>query len=80
MPENFDPSQGGGRGQRPDGNRGNMVPPEGFDGIMPEGMEPPEIPQGGFSGRGQNSSHPGETRTEFYMNDMVNGFSGVALA
>ena len=84
MPEGFDPSQMGGRGQRPQGD--GMAPPEGFEpGQMPEGMERPEmgegeIPQmpGGFGGSGNDQS--GEPSTAFYMNDMVNSFSGVIAA
>ena len=76
LPEDFDPSRMGDRERRPD--RGDAAPPEGFEGAMPEGMVPPEMPQGGFGGRRQSSSQPGETRTEFYMHDMVNSFSGVA--
>ena len=85
MPEGFDPSQMGGRGQRPEGD--GMTPPDGFDaenmpegfepGQMPEGMERPEMPEGGFSGRGQGGASTGEPITAFYMNDMVNSFSGV---
>ena len=95
MPEGFDPSQMGSRGQRPDkegmlpseGFRGEM--PEGFDpGQMPGNMERPEIPEGGmpqmpdgnFGGWGRGNASAGEVSTEFYMNDMVNYFSGVTAA
>jgi len=88
-PEGFDPFRMGSPGQRPEG----MTPPEGFDGEMPaipEGMERPglsegetfpqgelpEMPQGGFGSRGNSSS--GKSSTDFYMNDMVNFFSGVS--
>ena len=88
MPEGFDPEKMGGEGGRgPGGDRQGMTPPEGFDrerpegfngqmpegfgGELPEGMEFP----GGFGDRGSNQ--PGEANTEFYMNDMVNSFSGV---
>jgi len=75
MPEDFDPSRMGGRGQRPDGE--GMIPPEGFEpGQMPEGKEPPEMPKDGFDLHGNTA--PGTPRTDFYMNDMVNFFSGVA--
>ena len=76
----------GGRG--PGGDRQNMTPPEGFEGRMPEGFgqwdgeipkdfedRRPEGMPGGFGGQG--GSQPGEASTEFYMNDMVNSFSGV---
>ena len=94
MPEGFDPSQmGAGRGQRPDSNRENMTPPEGFDPeSMPEGFAPGQRPEGmtrpesmpemqegqmpSMPQRGQN----GESSTAFYMNDMVNSFSGVTAA
>lgn len=85
MPEGFDPAQmGGGRGQRPEGE--GRTPPEGFDpenmpdgfnGKMPEGMTPPE---GGFGGRNPQNAQTGEPSTDFYMNDMVNSFSGVSAA
>ena len=80
MPEGFDPSNMGGRGQRPE-NSEDRQPPEGFEGEMPtwpEG-EIPEMPEGGFGGRGGESSGSGEASTEFYMNDKVNAFSGVMV-
>ena len=122
MPEEFNPSQTGGRDKRPeegqmpegfegfgkkrpeDMDRGEM--PEGFEpgqlpedfegfgkkrpegmdrGEMPEGFEPGKMPPGqlpedfeGFSGPGAQSNS--KARTEFYMNDMVNSFSGVKAA
>ena len=84
MPEGFDPSQMGGRGQRPEGedrefpegfDPESMTPPEGFegfDGQMPEGMERPDGAPGGNAGA--------EPSTAFYMNDLVNFFSGVTAA
>ena len=78
MPEGFDPSQMDGRGQRPEGDR--KLPSEGFEGKFPEGMAPPEMPEGGFDPRQQSSMPAGEPDTAFYMNDMVNFFSGVAVA
>ena len=94
MPEGFDPSQmGGGRGQRPDGDRDNRTPPEGFDGQRPEGMEMPEgfdssqfqngeMPEDFDPSRffGSQSGETGEAQTDFYMNDKVNAFSGVTAA
>ena len=92
MPEGFDPGQMGGRGQRPEGGRDNMTPPEGFGGNRPEGMEMPEgfdpsqfqrgeMPEGfdpgQFGGRGDRNTESGEAQTGFYMNDKVNAFSGV---
>ena len=76
MPEDFDPSKLDGRGPRPDGQ--NTAPPEGFDDRFPQGMEPPQMPEGSFDSR--DTIPAGETRTEFYMNDMVNFFSGVTPA
>jgi len=70
-PEDFDPGKMGQRGQKP-GNWEDRQPPEDFDGEMPE---PPE---GGFGGREMPNS--GENRTDFYMNDKVNAFSGVTTA
>jgi hypothetical protein len=63
-----------GRGQHPDGEK--RTPPEGFDGKFPEGMTPPEM-SGGFGG---GAGPAGEPSTEFYMNDMVNFFSGITAA
>ena len=69
----------------PDGFGGQ--PPEDMEpGKRPEGMERPELPEGevprmdknGFGGRGPgNPDISGEARTDFYMNDKVNAFSGV---
>ena len=81
MPEGFEPEN------MPEGfDQGQM--PEGFEpGQMPEGFERPEMadgemPQmpGGFGGRDQGNASSGEPSTDFYMNDMVNSFSGVAAA
>ena len=93
LPEGFDPSQMGGRGQRPEGDWENMTPPEGFDGQRPEGMEMPEgfdpsqfangelpedfEPNSVFGGQ---AGENGEAQTGFYMNDKVNAFSGVTAA
>ena len=79
LPEGFDPGKMGERGQMP-GNWEDRTPPEGFDGEMPtwpEG-EMPEPPEGGF--RGRETFGDGEKRTDFYMNDKVNAFSGVTTA
>ena len=94
LPEGFDPSQmGGGRGQRPEGDRENMTPPEGFDGERPEGMEMPEgfdpsqfqngeLPEDFDPSKvfGGQNGETGEAQTDFYMNDKVNAFSGVTAA
>ena len=76
-PKDFDPSKmGGDRGQRPE-NWEDMVPPEGFGREMParpEG-EIPEMPEDRFP-----NPENGEKRTDFYMNDKVNAFSGVTAA
>lgn len=88
LPEGFDPAKMENHGRH---SGDNGVPPEGFDGEIPtipaelERPEPPEgetfpegkPPQGGFGGHGQYSVPSGESSTEFYMNDMVNSFSGV---
>ena len=81
FPADFDPAKFGFKGQRPEG----MTPPEGFDGEPPEGEtfpggELPEMPEGGFRETGNGSMQEGESSTEFYMNDMVNSFSGVNAA
>lgn len=73
MPESFDPSQTGNRGPRPDEE--NRTPPEGFDDRFPEGMDPAKIP---FYNHPNMSS--GEHYTGFFMNDMVNFFSGITTA
>ena len=76
-PKDFDPSKmGDGRGQRPD-NWEDMMPPEGFDREIParpEG-EVTKMPEGRFP-----NPENGEKRTDFYMNDKVNAFSGVTAA
>ena len=91
LPEGFDPAKMGNRGQRPEGDK---LPPEGFEGempTMPSGLERPELPegetfpegeppQGGFGSHGQHNVPSGKPSTEFYMNDMVNSFSGVIAA
>ena len=78
MPEGMQRPEGFGK-ERPEGmERGEM--PEGFEpGQMPEGFEGfgGQMP-GGFGGRGEESG--GEASTSFYMNDMVNAFSGVKEA
>ena len=69
---------GGMGGQRPEGDRpGENPPPDMPDGempSMPEGQRPPDMPQGqmppGMPGGG--------AETRFYMQDMVNFFSGLA--
>ena len=74
LPEDSDPTKMGGRGQRP--GDADMTPPEGFDGEMPA-MPEGEMPQGGFPGREGMQESGGVFRTDFYMNDKVNAFSGV---
>jgi hypothetical protein len=76
LPEGFDPTKMGGRSPRPEDE--HMIPPEGFDGRLPEGMEPPQMPEGGFGNHGNTPA--GKSHTDFYMNDMVNFFSGVTAA
>ena len=65
MPENFE-------GKRPENFGGQM--PEGFKGERPEGFKG-QMPEG-FPGRGERTPQ-GEASTGFYMQDMVNAFSGV---
>ena len=88
FPAALDPSNREGRGQRPD----SMTPPaDNGAPALPENMTPPELPedqtlpdrefsQAGFGGRRQGNGVPGEPSAEFYMNDMVNFFSGVTTA
>ena len=64
MPEGFDPSQMPQGGQ---GFQGGMTPPDGMQ--MPDGMT--------FLGAG-TITDTDEPRTEFYMQDKVNAFSGLA--
>lgn len=78
--ENFDFSQFD--GQRPEGME-NFEPqsmPEGMEnfapGQMPEGMEG-MVPPNGFGGF-DIQGETGEANTSFYMQDMVNAFSGLA--
>ena len=70
LPEGFTPSKMGNSGHRPEDK--NMAPPEDFDGNFPEKMVPP------FEER--DNAPTGEPGTAFYMNDMVNFFSGVVVA
>lgn len=74
MPEGFDPGKMEERGQKP-GNWEGRMPPEGFEGEMPDRPEGemPEPPEGGFGGNG-------DAATGFFMNDKVNAFSGVTAA
>ena len=77
----------GGFGGRPGGMPGNFDPEnmpegfEGFDGQMPEGMERPERPEGMERPEGTpGGKTDAEPSTAFYMNDLVNFFSGVTAA
>ena len=85
MPQDFDPENF----TMPEGME---MPEGGFGGEMPEGMEIPEggfrgdkaenggeMPQGGFGGRDPmgGMTAAGEGNTLFYMQDMVNFFSGL---
>ena len=71
MPEGFD----GQRPQRPDGEK--SAPPEEEIPAMPDG-EAPSVRGGGF-GQG-NIQAAGDPSTDFYMQDMVNAFSGITPA
>ena len=73
LPENLSPSKVENRGPRPDGEK--HIPPREFDGQFPEGMEPPKMPF-----EGHDNTLAGEPSTAFYMNDMVNFFSGITAA
>lgn len=89
MPADFDPTQMGGMGDRPEKPDGQM--PQEFDGqempTMPEG-ERPELPEGEtmpadfdptqMDGR-QNPTGEGQAAGSdlFYMQDKVNAFSGL---
>ena len=83
LPEDFDPSsfappEGGGfpGGARPEGGRnpGGQRPEGNWEGQEPPAMPEGEMPQFGFGGRDGQTQEP---NTEFYMNDMVNAFSGL---
>ena len=76
MPEGFDPSQMQ-PGQRPQGGQfGGGQMPEGMQ--LPEGFDPGKM-QGGPWG-GTNPEGSGPAQIEFYMQDKVNAFSGIADA
>ena len=76
MPEGFDPSQMQ-PGQRPQsGQFGGGQMPEGMQ--LPEGFDPGKM-QGGPWG-GTNPEGSGPAQIEFYMQDKVNAFSGIADA
>ncbi len=68
-PEGFDPDKMD-RGPRPE-NRKDRVPPEGFEGQMPEDD---------FRDMGRENANQDEASTAFYMNDKVNAFSGITAA
>ena len=71
MPEGFDP-QNGERPKMPEG----MEPPQGFDAQNGERPTPPEgMPEGTATSAPSASS---EMRTDFYMQDKVNAFSGIS--
>jgi len=78
MPEGQEPPGGFG-GQRPEGGM-----PEGEMPTLPEGQEPPDGFRGdrGLMGsRGEPGGNPGgEANTVFFMQDMVNFFSGLTEA
>ena len=61
----------------------DMEPPEGFEkGPRPEKPdgEAPPMPEGDFPHRDGMEMIPGVPRTDFYMQDKVNAFSGVTAA
>ena len=89
MPEGWTPGE---KGERPEGF-GGQEPPEGFEGQMPtwpEGEVPtmpdgeaPAKPEGDRGDRGEmpggfgGGQPAGEGNSRFYMQDMVNFFSGL---
>ena len=85
MPDNAPPEGIG--GERPEMPEGQIPTwPEGEIPPMPEG-ERPTMPQGGFGGRpdgfgGRHESNPSDSEGNalFYMQDMVNFFSGLTAA
>ena len=83
LPEGFNPDnlpEGGfGPGELPDGFDFGTMPDGGFDrGERPEGFNPGEMPEGGFGNRGERPQQAeGEASVDFYINDMVNCFSGI---
>ncbi len=69
LPDHFDPSQMGAKGGRPaDFDR---EPPAQPDGAFPE------APENSFGKHQQDGAVQGDLRTGFFMNDMVNFFSGL---
>ena len=67
-PEGMEPPEGMAQGERPEKPEG-MVFPEGFEpGGMPEGMAFP----------GMGNAENGEPNPSFFMQDMVNFFSGLS--
>ena len=75
MPEGFDPSKFGGR----DGE--DRQPPEDFDGerpTLPEGETRPEGERPSRGSRGDRQETSGEPSTDFYLEDKVNAFTGIA--
>ena len=79
FPEDFDPSQmpqGGGQNppDLPEGFNPSQVLQDGQRPQRPEGMTPPEGMERPEAG---TITETGEPRTDFYMQDKVNAFSGV---
>jgi len=77
-PENFDPEKVSGKGRR---SQGGMMPPDGERPERPEGETFPEwnkaeLPGGGMGGRDQGGQE-GQPRSDFFLADMVNCFSGI---
>ena len=80
---------GGGQGQfdgqmPPDGEMPEgMTPPEGMEGFNPQDGQRPQRPEGMTPPEGMERpeagtiTETGEPRTDFYMQDKVNAFSGV---
>ena len=75
LPADFDPGQFGGRDWG-----GGKEPPEGFEGEMPAMPEGETMSDNIRPNRGEPTIQTGEPSTEFYMNDMVNAFSGIDAA
>ena len=79
LPEDFDPSQIPQNGQRPEGfggGRGQM--PEDFDPTqLPQDGQRPQKPEDQFANDG-TIRETGQAQSDFYMQDKVNAFSGIA--
>jgi hypothetical protein len=71
------PQGGMPEGQEPPGGFDGNRPPDGEMPSMPAGQQPPEGLPGNWGQMGGREVHQGEPGTRFYMQDMVNFFSGL---